>query len=74
MIAIFDLFKYVFQSIVLLLKVYDILAHLMGLSLLVTDISLESLVSLRGSLSFLELSLHVLNKLSQLTILFIAFL
>ena len=46
----------------------------MCLSFLVSHISLEPLIGLGGSLSLLELALHVLHELSQLTVLFIAFL
>ena len=46
----------------------------MGFSLFVSYISLESLIRLGSSLGFLELSFHILDELSKLPILFIAFL
>ena len=74
LLIVLGILSNVFELLILRLQVDQVLAHLVRILLLVTTLSLESLIALRGSLCLLHTTLHILYELGQLPILFILLL
>ena len=61
------------QRLVLVLEVNEVLAHLVGLALLLLDIPLEAQVCFARGLGLFEAPLHFLDQLGKLPVLFVLF-